>query len=79
MAETKQKGKIRHVAVMSNDQNKLARFYTEVMGLEEVSRGGKPSWQHHLSHGWRHQSGHHRDPAWKRHKAGCQPHRLQGG
>ena len=42
MARTKQKGKIRHVAVMSNDHDKLARFYTEVMGLEEVSRGGNP-------------------------------------
>ena len=34
--------KIRHVAMFSSDHDKLARFYTQVMGLEEVSRGGSP-------------------------------------
>jgi catechol 2,3-dioxygenase-like lactoylglutathione lyase family enzyme len=34
--------KIRHVAIMSADHERLARFYTEVIGLEEVSRGGNP-------------------------------------
>ena len=34
--------KIRHVAIRSTDHDRLARFHTEVMGLEEVSRGGNP-------------------------------------
>ena len=34
--------KIRHVAMFSADHDKLARFYTQVMGLTEVSRGGNP-------------------------------------
>ena len=34
--------KIRHVAMFSSDHDKLAEFYTQVMGLEEVSRGGSP-------------------------------------
>ena len=34
--------KIRHVAIMSAEHERLARFYTEVIGLEEVSRGGNP-------------------------------------
>lgn len=32
--------KIRHVAQMTKDPGKLARFYTQVLGLEEVYRGG---------------------------------------
>ena len=34
--------KIRHVAMFSSDHDRLAKFYTQVMGLEEVSRGGNP-------------------------------------
>ena len=34
--------KIRHIAILSTDHVRLARFCTEVLELEEVSRGGDP-------------------------------------
>lgn len=44
--------KIRHLAIWTEDTEKMARFYTEVFGLEELYREERPGGKRFLTDGY---------------------------